>query len=134
MPRTHECEHFVKQLQPDPISLFFKLRFWLGALALIPVVIFAVVAIWLNYSTSGAAPSVREPTQRVLTSYVLSEFTGEYWENEFSNQVGNIKSLHSNDRVQFFFIIALTCDMFSYRSLIYLDALGEDRYSLIEKP
>jgi len=106
---------------------FTKYRIFLGLLIFLCIPIFT--EIWLP-TRNAETYTVRYAVSKVLLAQFFSEITGGYWEDELSKQAILIYQLPLAERLNFFALILMNCNLDTSRSFLFSEMLGEDAVNL----
>ena len=121
-------------MEHSPSSSRFTVNRILGAAAILIVtsLLFATVLFkgWLVRRTAGTSPTVRPAAEAVLRAEFWSRFTGAYWETEMETRAPFVLALPERDRLDFFRVIILTCDLDMSRATRFCELVGKDAESL----
>ena len=90
----------------------------------------AFFKIWLGRKTAGMSPTVRPATEAVLRAQLWSRISGSYWENEMEARARFVSTLPERDRLDFFRVILLSCDLDTSRATLFSELVGKDAESL----
>lgn len=84
----------------------------------------------LGRRTAGISPTVRLAVEAVLRAQLWSRISGAYWENEMEDRARFVATLPERDRLDFFRVILLSCDLDTSRATIFSQLVGKDAESL----
>ena len=90
----------------------------------------AVFKVWLGRKTAGISPVVRPATETVLRAQLWSRISGGYWENEMEDRARFVSTLPERERLDFFRVILLSCDLDTSRATLFSQLVGKDAESL----
>lgn len=85
---------------------------------------------WLGRKTAGISPAVRPAAEAVLRAQLWSRISGGYWENEMEDRARFVSTLPERDRLDFFRVILLSCDLDTSRATLFSQLVGKDAESL----
>ena len=85
---------------------------------------------WLGRRTEGISPTVRPAAEAVLRAHLWSRISGSYWENEMEDRARFVSTLPERDRLDFFRVILLSCDLDTSRATLFSQLVGKDAESL----
>src|SRR3954471_2260074 len=85
---------------------------------------------WLGRRTTGLSPRVIPAVEAVLRAQVWTRIFGGYWENEMEDKAGFVSTLPERDRLAFFRVIILSCELDTSRATLFCELVGKDADSL----
>lgn len=85
---------------------------------------------WLGLKTAGISPTVRPAAEAVLRAQLWSRVSGSYWENEMETKARFVATLLERDRLDFFRVILLSCDLDTSRATLFSELVSKDAESL----
>lgn len=113
-----------------------KILFAIGAfVAFLIISIAAILIIYVYIPTlSAQSPTVRTAVQKVLVSKVFGvHYYGDIWKNDIFEQGKAIQQLSLNERLNFYLLILLNCELdcgyaYMYSEMISKDAVQFKKY------
>jgi len=66
----------------------------------------------------------------LVSQFFSKQITGDYWENELSEQAVMIYQLPLKERLNFFALIIMNCDLDTSRGFLFSEIVGKDAYVL----
>jgi len=85
---------------------------------------------WPGRKTAGISPVVRPATEAVLRAQLWSRISGSYWENEMEDRARFVSTLPERERLDFFRVILLSCELDTSRATLFSQLVGKDAESL----
>jgi len=79
-----------------------------------------------------APPSVQVIALPVLRAEIVSPILGQFWEDSFLEQVPSLKTMSSSERVEFFTLVLMYCDLSNYRAVYFIEAAESDGEEVLE--
>jgi hypothetical protein len=104
----------------------------IGLLAMLLTLSVGVLAIFFANLASDVSSGARVPAVRVLAAEMWARASGGYWDAAFLERSGEVKALSQAERVSFFRVIALNCDLDTSRAVLFLEVLSSDRKALLQ--
>jgi hypothetical protein len=104
-------------------------RTLLASMMIIGVVLLCGVLIfkaWLGHQTVGISPTVRPAVEAVLRAQVWSKISGSYWEDEMVSRAQIVSALPKRDRLDFYRVIVLTCELDTSRATLFCQLVAKD--------
>ena len=89
-----------------------------------------LLKVWFGRKTAGISPAVRPATEAVLRAQLWSRISGSYWENEMENQARIVSTLSDHERIEFFRVILLSCELDTSSATLFSQLVGKDAESL----
>jgi hypothetical protein len=98
----------------------------------VAMIIFPLAAcnFWIYSLTKQAAVTVRPAARAVLNAYYLSKLTGAYWENELENQAERVALLKQIERLDFYRVILLNCELDTTKAMVFSANVKPDAIAL----
>jgi hypothetical protein len=86
--------------------------------------------VWISAKAWDAKPAARPAIVAVLKAQAWSKLSGGYWDSEMYNQQKYVAGLPLQDRLDYYRVLVLECDLDTSRGLVFINSVGNDAEAL----